>query len=127
MALTVRRVLARVVVAAAASAVAITLARQCEAKGGGTIAVEVDVSGVDGARAVHLELRRGRTVVATLDRRLDGGLGRTIHLDGPALGADGEVRIEVETDAGLRRVRRPLVAPGGSTVTIRCGEGADLE
>ena len=62
-----------------------------------------------------------------IDRRLDGGLGGTIHLDGPALGADGEVRIEVETDGGLRRVRRPLVAPGGSTVTIRCGEGADLE
>ncbi len=117
----VRRVLARVVVAAAVSLVVITLVGRCEQHGARDIDVELDVGAVAGVRSAHLELRRGHTVVAWVDRQFDGGLTGPLHLKGPALGADGEVRIELDTDDGPRHVRRPLKAAGGSAVTIRCG------
>ena len=120
--LTVRRVLGRVVIAGAVALGAMTLARRCEGSGGGPITVELDVSAVPGVRAAHLELRRGKTVVAYADHNYQGGLGGAFRLQGPALGADGEVRILLETDDGPRRSRDRLTAPGGSVVTIRAGE-----
>lgn len=120
--LTVRRVLGRVVIAAAVALGAMTVARRCEGSaGGGLITVELDVSAVPGVRAAQLELRRGKTVVAYADRNYQHGLGGNLRLQGPALGADGEVRILLETDDGPRRSRDRLTAAGGSVVTIRAG------
>ncbi len=122
MSLTVRRVLTRAVMAAAAVLIAVTLARRCEGGGGAReIEVELDVEAVPGVRAARVELRRGTAVVAWSERRYDGGLTGPLRMRGPALGADGEVRIRLDTDGGPRLTRRPLTAAGGSVVTIRAG------
>lgn len=116
-----RRILGRVVVAAAAGVIAISLARGCERKPAADISVAIDVEPVAGVTAARVELRRGTEVVAWADRRYDGGLTGPLVLRGPALGADGEIRIWLETTAGPRHTRRPLRAPGGSEVTVTCG------
>ena len=64
---------------------------------------------------------RGPTVIAFADRSYTGGLRGPLVLRAPAPGADGELRILLETDDGPRRSRTPLTAPGGSAVTIRVG------
>lgn len=121
--MTVRRAAAHVVLLAAALVVVITLARRCESRSaGGDIVVTVELDAVPEARTVHVELRSRQRVVAWVDRNAADGLRQPMVLRAPALGADGEVRISIETADGLRTVRKPLVAPAGSAVTIRPGD-----
>jgi hypothetical protein len=122
-ALTVRRALARVAVATAATIAVITIVSRCESSASSRdIDVEVDLGLVQGLRSAQVELRRGTTVVAWAERDADSGLTGPLHLHGPPLGADGELRIRLETDDGPRLVRKPLTAAAGSTVTVRVGE-----
>ncbi len=118
-----RQLLLRVVTAAAAGVVAVSLARQCEGGSPAAITVELDVTALAPARSARVELWRGPHIVASLDRRLDGGLTDPIRLTSPPLGDEGEVRVVLDTGAGTRRLRRPLIAPAGSAVVIRLGEG----
>jgi hypothetical protein len=121
--MTVRRALARIAIATAATLAVVTVVSRCEPSAAAReIDVEVDVGLVPGVRAAQVELRRGTAVVAWAERRYDGGLTGPLHVRGPALGGDGEVRIRLDTDEGPRTIRRPLTAAGGSTVTIRVGE-----
>lgn len=123
MALTVRRALARVAIATAATLAVVTVVSRCEPSASDRdIEVTIDVSPVPGVRAASVELRRGTTVVAWAERRYDDGFTGPVRLHGPALGADGQLRVRLETDEGLREIRKPLTAAAGSTVTVRVGE-----
>jgi hypothetical protein len=46
-----------------------------------------------------------------------------VRLRTPAPGAGAELLIEFDTADGLRRVRRTVDAPAGSTVRVRLGVG----
>jgi hypothetical protein len=117
-----RRLLLRVVTAAGVGVVAITGASWLQ-RGPRDISVEVDLGLVPGVTAARVELWNGGDVpVGEVERPAGSGLSGPLTLRAPALGAKGEVRIELETEDGPRRLRRPLVAPAGSEVTIRCGE-----
>lgn len=59
-----------------------------------------------------------------LEARYAPGEARTpVRLRVPAPGAGAELRIELDTADGLRRVRRTVDAPAGSTVRVRLGVG----
>ncbi|HVV83805.1 MAG TPA: hypothetical protein VHE35_12105 [Kofleriaceae bacterium] len=122
MTLTVRRVVARMFIAAAVTVAAVTVLRRCQGSTPREIVVTVRVDAVPGVQSVDLELWRGREVVGHAERSYRDGLNGPLVLRAPALGRDGEVRIWLETDEGARRVRKPLVAPAGSEVEIRVGE-----
>jgi hypothetical protein len=120
--MTVRRALARVVIATAATLAVVAVVGRCERGAAQDIEVELDVGLVPGVRAAHIELRRGPQVIAWAERRYDSGLEGPLRLRAPALGADGLVRVRLETDDGPRQVTRPLTAAAGSTVTVVVGE-----
>ena len=122
MALNVRRLVARFVIMTAVTLAVVTVVSKLEGKGGGPRDVEivVDLDAVPGVRSVEIELRRGKQVVAHTERNVEDGLGGPVRLRGPAV-KDGEVRVMIDTEAGLRRIRRPLTAAGGSEVVIRAG------
>jgi hypothetical protein len=121
-ALTVRRIVARVIIAAAVTLGVITVVGTLEGTSAPRdITIILHVDAVPGVRAADLELRRGKQVVAHAERSYTGGLTGPLRLTAPALGADGEVRVLLDTEAGPLRIRRPLTAAGGSEVELHAG------
>ena len=121
MALNVRRLAARFVIMVAVTLAVVVVVSKLEGTGGPKeITVVVDLGAVAGLRSTEVELRTGkdRRVVAHAERQGPGG---SIRLQAPALGPDGEVRVMLDTDDGVRRIRRPLTAAAGSEVVIRAG------
>ena len=121
-----RRAAARAVLAGGAAVLAILLARECESGGGAsevTIVVDPRPLG-DGVRAVRVDVFDRAGERGSIERRYQAGEAvAPVRMRSAAPGAGGEIHIEVDTDDGLRRVRRPLEVAPGSTVTLRVGEG----
>ena len=127
MATMVRRAAARALLAGGAAVVAILLARECENRHSTEVTVVVDPRPLgDGVQAVRVDLLSASSDGGggSIERRYRPGEERTpVRLRAGAPGAGAELSIEVETDTGMRRTRRAVDLPPGSTVTVRLGEG----
>jgi hypothetical protein len=107
--------------------IAIVLARSCEDRARGEITIVVDPEPLgETVRAVRVDVFDRSGARGSAERRYTAGetLG-PVRLRTPAIGAGGELVIEVEREGGGARVRRTLDAPAGSTVRVVLGEPLD--
>jgi hypothetical protein len=121
---TLRRIATRAVLAAGAGAIAIMAVRACEDRGSEEVTIVVDPRPLGGTvRAVRVDVFDRDGARGSTERRYDTAEAPDpVRLRTAPLGAGAEVVIEVEATGGARRVRRPIEAPSGSTVTILLGD-----
>jgi hypothetical protein len=119
-----RRALARAVLAGGAAVVAILIARDCENRAHDvTIVVDPRPMG-EGVQAIRVDLFDQSGERGSIERRYRPGEERApVRMRAAPPGAGGEIYIEVDTDDGMRRLRRPIEAPAGSEIKLRLGEG----
>jgi hypothetical protein len=122
--LTFRRIAARAVIAAGAAAIAIMLARSCDSGAAREVTIVVDPRPLGGTvRAVRVDVFDQAGARGSTERTFEPGRSSDpVRLRTAPPGSGAEVMIEVVHDHGAERVRRPLDAPPGSTVTILLGD-----
>jgi hypothetical protein len=120
-----RRAAGRAVLAGGAAVVAILLARECESGHAHEVTIVVDPRPMgEGVRAVRVDVFDRAGERGSIERRFGSGeVVGPVRMRSSAPGAGGEIHVEIDTDDGLRRVRRPLEVAPGSTVTLRLGAG----
>ncbi len=124
MSATLRRVAARAILAAGAAVVAIVAVRDCEDRRDDlTVIVDPRPLG-DSVRAIRVDLFDRSGPRGSAERRFQPGETPTlVRLHAGTPGAGAELVIEIEAAAGtVQRVRRPIDAGGGSTVTVVLGD-----
>lgn len=123
MASLVRRAATRAILAAGVGLTVMYAVRDCSDQPHDvTIVVDPRPLG-DTVRAIHVDLfDHEGDVRGNLEHRFAPGEAATrVRMQAPAPGAGAELHIELETDQGLRRVRRTIDAPAGSTVRVQLG------
>jgi hypothetical protein len=99
------------------------VARSCESRGQGQLTIVVDPRPLgETVRAVRVDVFDRSGARGSTERRYEPGESlEPVRLRTQALGAGGELVIEVERDGGAQRVHRTLDAPAGSTVRVVLG------
>ena len=99
------------------------VARSCEDRAQGEITIVVDPKPLgETVRAVRVDVFDRSGARGSAERHYAQGESREpVRLRTPALGAGGELVIEVEREGGAQRVHRAIDAPAGSTVRVLLG------
>jgi hypothetical protein len=122
----VRRAAARAVLAGGVAVLAMLAVRDCESRAR-DIEIIVDPRPLgDTVRAIRVDVFDRSGGRGSIEPRYQPGDVRApVRLRSAPPGRGGELHVEVDTDDGLRRVRRPLEVAAGSKVRLTLGVGPD--
>ena len=114
-----RRLVARIVLAGGAAAIAAMMMRDCEQSDTG-LTVIVDPRPVgDRVTSLWIDVAEGERTLGTASRTFSPGEERRpVEVTVPAPKGAAELRVELRTTDGIRRVRRTVSAPAGSRVSL---------
>ena len=114
-----RRILARLVLAAGAATLVALFLRE-GGSGDRHLTVTIDPRPLgDAVRALHVDVAEGERTLGATERAFAPGEALSpVSVTTAAARGTIEVRVELDTSAGPRRVRRTVAAAGARTVTV---------